>query len=223
MKIVSIVGVTAKKRGRGRPKKGPIDLQAERARVAKTIQERAANRLGIDDINVEEFCERLDKVSHRNKLTKEEVDELRETSNALYQKFLETQWEMEELRNERYIGAARNAAIDKALTDPDFQPSSFKPMSWEEWCKEHHLRPENGKRKPGPLKNKPKAIWDIRAGEKGTATEPGKAIDPQVFEQQWMDAQVQKLKEEDRFPKGKRMRKTEAQLPKRHTQQNFWR
>lgn len=212
-----------KKRGRGRPKKGPIDLQAERARVAKTIKERRAERLGIDSVDAEEHCKSLDMLSHRNRLTKAEVNELRETSTALYEKFLDTQWEMEALRNERYIGAARAAAIDKALSNPDQQPSSFKPMSWEDWCKEHHLRPENGKGKPGPLKKKPKAIWDLEPAAKGTATDPSEPIDVDALEQKFMDEYIKDKENEQQFLKGKRLRPAVQSPTRRAPVQDFWR
>ena len=210
------------KRGKGRPKKGPYDLQAEREIVARTLRERRAERLGIEDIQIEEHTDRVMALSHRNKLSKQELDELRETSLALYERTIELERELDAFRNERYVDAMRAAAIDKALEQPaKSQPKPESQMSWEDWCREHNLR-YNGKRKPGPPKAKKKTVFDIAPGERGTAAGPSEPIDPQVFEDQWMDAQIAKRKEEERFIKGKRLRKTADPPPRRAEPKNFW-
>ena len=206
------------KRGRGRPKKPPYDLEAERAKVTETLKQRRAERLGIADIDVEEHVDRVMALSHRNKLSKQELDELRETSQALYARTIEVERELEAYRNERYISTMRAAAIEQSVEGADIK---HHPMSWEDWCREHNLR-YNGKKKPGPAKKKPKAIWDIPAGERGTATKPSEPIDLTSFEEQWMDAQVEKRKEEDRYLKGKRLRNEATQLPTRPAPKNFW-
>lgn len=209
------------KRGRGRPRK-VYNLEAERERTIQVIKERRADRLGLDGINPEEHINRAMALSHRNKLSKAEVDELREIYQALYEKFLETQWTMEEIWNERFVAAARDAAIEVALENPEHPRPERKQMSWEDWCKEHKLRPQNGKRKPGPSKKKPKAVWDLEPGERGNAEGPSEPIDVGALEQKFIEQYIADKEAEQQFPKGKRFRDDHLQVQRRRQQQSFW-
>ena len=215
------VNTTKSKRGPGRPRK-VFDLETERARTKAAIEQRRSEHLGLEKLDVEDHIKKVLSLSHRNKLSKAEVDELRETHQTLYEQFLQTQWKMEEIWNERFVSAARDAAIEVGLANPEEASSPKKLMSWEDWCKEHRLRPQDGKRKPGPPKKKPKAVWDLEPGERGTASEPSEPIDVDALEQKFIEQYIQDKEEEQQFPKGGRLRNDHRQLPKRSQQQNFW-
>ena len=68
-----------KKRGRGRPKKGPIDLTASRAVVTETLRKRLAERdaeAALTLPRVEEVIEEASLVTRKHKYTKEGIEHL---------------------------------------------------------------------------------------------------------------------------------------------------
>ena len=171
-------------------------------------------RLGRRDIDVEELCVSVSAITHRNKFTKEERDELHEKVQILYDEYVVSKWEEEKL-DEGVAETLRAVALESP------QKTEQRMQTREEWASNHGLRLD-GKRKPGPPKAKKKTVFDIAPGDRGTAAGPSEPIDPQVFEEQWMDAQIAKRKEEDRFIKGRRLRKIADPPPRRAEPKNFW-
>ena len=202
------------KRGRGRPKLQPKSPQELKEEARAGIQRSMERRLGRKDIDVEELCVEVSSITHRNRFTKEERDELHEKVQLLYDEFVVAKWEEEKL-DECVVQTLRAVALETP------QNTERKMQTPEQWADNHGLRLD-GKRKPGPPKAKKKTVFDIEPGERGTAAGPSEPIDAEVFEHQWMDAQVAKQKDEDRFLKGKRLRKIPDPPRRRAEAKSFW-
>ena len=202
------------KRSRGRPKLQPKSPQQLKEEARAGIQRSMERRLGRKDIDVEELCIEVSGITHRNRFTKEERDELHEKVQMIYDEFVLAKWE-EEKMDESVVQTLRAVALESP------RKTERKMQTREEWADNHGLRLD-GKRKPGPPKAKKKTVFDISPGERGTAAAPSEPIDVELFESQWMDAQIAKQKEEDCFLKGRRLRKI-ADPPKRRAEpKNFW-
>ena len=171
-------------------------------------------RLGRKDIDVEELCIEVRGITQRNRFTKEERDELHEKVQMLYDEFVVAKWEEEKL-DECVVQTLRAVSLEAP------QKTEQKMQTPEHWAVNHGLR-LNGKRRPGPPKAKKRTVFVVAPGERGTLAGPSEPIDAEVFEHQWMDSQVAKQKDEDRFLKGRRLRKI-ADPPKRRAEpKNFW-
>lgn len=206
--------------------RGYQDLSAEelRLKAQQRIRQRAEARSGIPDLDVDEFVHKIGGITGKHKFTREEMDEIRQRVDLLYQNYVTDKQEAQEKEQALFFEAARTAR------DITGEPASdkFKPMPKEEWADEHGLRRNLKQRKPGPPKKKKKAIWDMEPGEKGLASAPGEAphFDIQQAEEQWLQNKMQEhiemLEEESKFLKGKRYRPDELPTQKPADQQNFW-
>ena len=166
---------SAVKRGPGRPPKQRIFPADElRAQAVQRLKESRERRLGLAEIDVPEFCTEVSRITGKHKFTKQEMDNLRETVDALYQKYVTDKWEEEA----EYMEPYRDALAGIALYQPAFS-SQTKMLTEEEWHLLHGRRP-NGKKKPGPKKKKPKTVLDIEL-------ERGEPVDVEAIEQQLMD------------------------------------
>ena len=84
------------KRKPGRPKsvaKSPHDLQQQ---AREGMQRTQARQVGRESLDIKQFCEKVDGITHRNKFTKDELLQLHQTVDVLYREFVTSQWEAEE-------------------------------------------------------------------------------------------------------------------------------
>ena len=110
--------------------------------------------------------------------------------------------------------------MEEALADPNAKPKKGF-MSQEQWYREHGLR-KDGQKKRGPKPKPKKTIYDIPAGERGTASEKVESADLDAIEQEWLENYMEEHKNAPQPIKGKRFRDTEA-LNKRYTPPvNIW-
>ena len=156
-----------KKREPGHPTtKKFVSGQELREQAAARLKERADSEfLPIDPKAradaLEEICE-LDFAT----MTKRELRHLHQVFEAVYSSYLDDLAALKDLEAEScpssktYVGVA--AAIEEGVT------VGKGMMSPEDWCETHRLR-SNGHRKPGPAPKKKLNIFDITAGEMGTA------------------------------------------------------
>ena len=212
----------SQKRGPGRPKKLPKSGDELRTEAQAQVRAAAERRLGIHDIDVDEFVHATSAITGKHKFTRQEMDEIRERLDLLYQKFVTDKQEAEAEANAPFIDAARKAAVLKDVG------TTSKQMSKEEWAKEHGLRSNLKHLKPGPPKKKKKTVWDLAPGERGTASSPAAApsfdIDAAEAEyvQQKMDEHIAQLKEEAQFLKGKHFRRDEMPPRPAEYRKDFW-
>ena len=210
------------KRGPGRPRKSPKTGAELRAAAQANIRAAAERRLGIHDIDVDEFVHTTSEITGKHKFTREEMDEIRERLDLLYQKFVTDKQEAEADANAPFIDAARKAAALKDLG------TTTKQMSKEECAKEHGLRSNLKHLKPGPPKKKKKAEWDLAPGERGTASSPDAAPEFDIdaaeaeYVQQKMEEHIAHLKEEAQFLKGKHFRRDEMPIRPAEYRKDFW-
>ena len=210
------------KRGPGRPRKLPKTGAELREEAQANVRAAAERRLGIHDIDVDEFVHSVSDITGKHKFTREEMDEIRERLDLLYQKFVTDKQEAEADANAPFINAARKAAVLKDLG------STTKQMSKEEWAKEHGLRSNLKHIKPGPPKKKKKAVWDLGPGERGTASSPDAApeFDIEAAEAEYiqakMDEHIAERAEEAQFLKGKHFRRDEMPPRPAEYRKDFW-
>ena len=210
------------KRGPGRPKKLPKSGDELRAQAQANVRAAAERRLGIHDIDVDEFVHSISDITGKHKFTREEMDKIRERLDLLYQKFVTDKQEAEAEANAPFINAARKAA---ALKDVG---TITKQMSKEDWTKEHGLRSNLKHRKPGPPKKKKKTIWDIAPGEKGTASSPDEApeFDIEAAEAEYikakMEEHIEERAEDAQFLKGKHFRQDAMPIRPAEYRKDFW-
>lgn len=211
---------SGKKLGRPplQPKSGAVLREEAQAR----IREAKERRLGRADLDVEEFVDKVGTITGKHKFTRQEMDSIRETVDLLYTEFVTEKQEREAIDHASYAKAAQTAVL---MTE---QPSSQKPMSKEEWNKEHGLR-KNGKGlKPGPPKKKKRTVWDLAPGEMTTASKPGEQedIDIDKLEQEYMEQQfaehIEAQKKRHPSTIGKRFRTGAQQANRVNPPKNFW-
>ena len=78
----------------GRPKKQKVFSASElRAQTAKGMKLSRENRLGIKDLDVEQFCEEVLNITHRNKFTSAEIWDIKHKVEHLYEEFVTSKWE----------------------------------------------------------------------------------------------------------------------------------
>ena len=210
------------KRGPGRPKKLPKSGDELRAEAQANVRAAAERRLGIHDIDVDEFVHTTSSITGKHKFTRKEMDEIRERLDLLYQKFVTDKQEAEAEANAPFIDTARKAAALKNVG------TTTKQMSKEEWAKEHGLRSNLKHLKPGPPKKKKKTVWDLAPGERGTASSPDAApeFDIEAAEAEYvqakMDEHISEREEEAQFLKGKHFRRDEMPLRPAEYRKDFW-
>ncbi|EAR17525.1 hypothetical protein ACLM44_00425 [Synechococcus sp. W2B2] len=136
------------KRGPGRPRRTPQSGEDLRLKAQQRVREAAEKRNGISTLDVDEFVHKIGGITGKHKFTREEMVEIRQRVDLLYQKFVTDKQEVEAEANATFIDTARQAAALKGVM------TSTKQMSKEEWAKEHGLRANLKHRKPGPPKKK---------------------------------------------------------------------
>jgi len=196
----------AKKRGVGRPKKGCINLAAEREAVAKGIKANA-ERLGT--INFEETEEGLQTMMSEEKLkacTHAELKELRRMAERLWDKFeIEKQYEQEQ---EWSYGSMR---------EPTAQS--------EEWDRQHaFLKP---KRKNAKQTKNIYSLTEKEREQKGIALEHMpvefdiKATEAEA-EAKLIEEAAAKRKSEGQFLQGRRLTGRKKSDPTAEQKRSFW-
>ena len=198
------------KRSVGRPRKTPQSIHVLREQAQAGIRRSQARRVGREDLDVKEFCEKIDGITHRNKFTTSEMNELRDTVDLLYHEFVLDKWQEDEEQLSPYAEALFALAIEKQTK------TSSKQMSEAEWNQMHGLRKSGKGLKPGPSKRKPKSIFDVELV-------PGEPIDFEELELQWMEEQIRHKALEPQQLKGKRMRdaSVNAVIPRPEVK-SFW-
>jgi hypothetical protein len=210
---------TKDKAKRGRPPKQKVFTPQE-LKEESVKQRRAAQKRRIDemDIDVPALCDEVDGISYRNRLTKEEIDELKRKVYLIYEHYVLERWE-----EEAALRKDVDDRIEKALAETEAsRPGLDKPMSREEWNEIHRLRPD-GKRKPGPQPKRKKNIFEVPTDKFG---EPLEALtEEQIveFEQQYLSEKyAEHRQEEGQFLKGKRVRRQPQHVRSRRPTKNFW-
>ena len=211
-----------KKRGRGRPKKGPIDLAAARSVVAETLRKRQAERdaeAALPLPKAAEVIEEASLVTRKHRYTKEEMEDLRMKLDYVYNKYIQETWEAEAEANREL----NQKLYEKALNSPP-PPAQKKLMTEEEWHLAHGLRADGSKRR-GPAPKPRKKVWDLSPGEAGTAEHPSEPVDLDAmeaeFEAQMFERHIEKQRNQLLMVKGKRFRKAVSDRPKPPQQKNF--
>ena len=196
----------SKKRGRGRPKKGCLDLAAERAAVAAGTKANA-ERLGT--IKFEETEEGLQVMLSEDKLrqcTKAELKELRRMAERLWDKF--------------EIGKEYKADMDWTCGSKRESTPAL-----EAWDAEHEfLKPKRKNSK------KTKSIYDLtdkQKEQKGIALEPvPMEIDVDATEAELEQKLIEKAAaqriSQGQFLQGRRLSGRRKADPRAAQKKNFW-
>ena len=196
----------SKKRGRGRPKKGCLDLAAERAAVAAGTKANA-ERLGT--IKFEETEEGLQVMLSEDKLrqcTKAELKELRRMAERLWDKF--------------EIGKEYKADMDWTCGSKHESTPAL-----EAWDAEHEfLKPKRKNSK------KTKSIYDLtdkQKEQKGIALEPvPMEIDVDATEAELEQKLIEKAAaqriSQGQFLQGRRLSGRRKADPRAAQKKNFW-
>jgi len=212
------------KRGPGRPKSTPVSGNELRRKALAGIEAMAKKRAQeaeviIPEPDIDEVIERASAVTRKHKYTKEEMEDLREKLDFIYQKYLEEQWQAE---------ADNDRELNKKLHEISLQGEAvpaYQPMSEEDWNINHGFRAD-GSRKRGPTPKKKKTIWEIEPGEKGTAMKPSEPMDLDALEAEMearmMEQYIEEQKSEPQFRKGRRVSRLNPQPTKRETPKSFW-
>ena len=191
--------VPPRKRGRpykstgnplGRPKKPAYDLEAERAKVKEQIQKNRERIYGTDDVVVPDLCSEVEALSHRNRLTKEELDDLKGKVKTIYNHYVE-----EKHRKEEELYAPYREVVKALAFEKKEQEDKPKMMTREEYYEAVGLRFDGSKkrgRQPAPKKN----IFDLEPGDKGTTTEPTVTDDVERFETAYLEEKVEERRKE---------------------------
>lgn len=195
------------KRGPGRPRKGCIDLAAERAKVQQAMQDNI-KRLGT--INFQEAEEDLQTMMSEKKLkecTRAELKELRRMAERLWDQFeIEKQYAEEQ---EWTYGTNRHEA---------------SPMS-EEWDRNHEdITP---KRKNAKRPKTITQLTDKQKVSKGISLEPVAmefdvdAVEKELTSKLMEKASVKRV-EDRQFLKGRRLTGRQKLDPSKPQRKSFW-
>ena len=204
-----------KKRGRP-PSQKYFSADELKENSKKLIRNTAEHRLDFDELDVEDFIKDMGKVTRIHKFSEAEFLRMRQKLDLLYQTYITDNQIEEAKQNELHIGGR----LEEALADPNATPKTGF-MSQEQWYREHGLR-KDGQKKRGPKPRPKKTIYDIPAGERGTALEKVESADLDAIEQEWLENYIEEQKNAPQPVKGKRFRDTEA-LKKRNTPPvNIW-
>ena len=194
----------------GRPRKKPQSIHELRNNAQAGIRRTQARQVGREDLDVKEFCEKIDSITHRNRFTTQELNEIRTTVDLLYHEYVLSKWQEDEEQMSPYAEALF------ALATENQTATSSKEMSEAEWNAMHGLRKNGRGLKPGPSKRKPKSVFDVELM-------PGEPINFEELEIQWMEEQILKKKEEPQQLMGKRLRGDAANaVAKRADTQSLW-
>ena len=201
-----------KKRGRGRPKKQKVFSAAELKAQSRASMKRSQERyVDLDSIDVEEFCEQVLSITHRNKMTTEEWHKLRLQVELLYHKHVIESQDEEDAQMKPYVDPLKALALEQ-------EHLPIKQMSRETWNKEHGLRKDGKGLKPGPKKQKPKSIFDLDLKE---PTDP--LPDFEWLEKQWLEQRIEQMKNEPNYPVGRRLRDDATiAMQRRRNERSFW-
>ena len=180
-----------------------VDKAAARLEAA---QQRRINEMNID---VPILCDEVEAITHRKRLTNQEITDLKLKVNLLHERYVLTQWEEEaavrsdvEKRIEKQLNEKMQAAAEEQAT-----------MSPEEWNNIHRLRPD-GKRKPGPAPKKKPTIFEVPPEVFGEEQAPLSQELITELEQEYLMKEYEQIQEEDkRTLKGKRVRAFDAYPP----------
>ena len=212
-----------KRRGRGRPKKGLIDLAAARSVVAETLRKRQAERDAESALalpTAADVIEEASLVTRKHRYTKEEMEDLRMKLDYVYQKYLEETWEAEAEANREL----NQKLYEKALNSPP-SPAQKKLMTEEEWHLAHGLRADGSKRR-GPAPKPKKNVWDLSPGEAGKAEHPSEPVDLDAveaeFERQMFARHIEEQRNQPPMVKGKRFRRPEMNISRPQQPKSFW-
>ena len=211
---------TSTKRGPGRPRKPPYDLQAEIEKANAGIRRTARRQLGLDKMDLEEFFDDANRLTGKHKFTRHEMHRFRRMLDELYRNFVTDKQEVEAKLNAEYVDLLRSEAINHDLA------KGTKMMDRADWNREHGLRSDGKGLKPGPKARPKKMVWQLEPGEKGTATEKPEPVDIEVMEKEVMDQAAadyaKQKKERPANTVGKRLRQTEANPLRKSAPGNFW-
>lgn len=207
------------KRKVGRPPKKKYFSAAELVDKAAARLE-AAQKRRIDEMNIDVpvLCDEVEAITHRNRLSNEEITDLKTKVNLLYERYVLTQWEEEaavrsdvEIRIEKQLNEKMQSAAEEQAT-----------MSPEEWNNIHRLRPD-GKRKPGPAPKKKPTIFEVPPEVFGEEQAPLSQELITELEQEYLMKEYEQIQEEDkRILKGKRVRAFDAYPTPRKQSKSFW-
>ena len=210
------------KRGSGRPKlqpKSPQQLQEEARSGIQRSMERRAAELPLPP-QPAEVIEEVSAVTRKQRFSKEEMAELKQKLDFIYNKYLEEQWALEAENNRELNEKLRGIA----LSSPELTGSTGM-MTEAEWHKAHGLR-EDGSKPRGPKPKPKKTVWDLGPGEGGTASAPSEPIDldamEQEFERQMFERHIEEQRTQPQMVKGKRFRKPEMNISKPQPLKNTW-
>jgi hypothetical protein len=204
---------------RGRPRKGPLNLIEERAKVKASIRSAAKRRLGVEDIDIDEMRDEIYTITGKHKYTKQEMDDLRERMDLLYQEFVTEVHEREAIESQELHERLRAEAFELE------QPRQTKAITPEEWNVLHGLRPD-GKKKPGPKPKKKKMVHELAPGECGTAEHPSEPIDVDALEAELeakiFEDHIEQQKSQPQQLKGKRFRSAVENRKRPNQPKSFW-
>ena len=204
-----------KKRGRP-PGQKYFSADELKEKSKKLIRKTAEHRLGFDELDVEDFIKDMGKVTRNHKFSEAEFLRMRQKLDLLYQTYITDKQIEEAKENELHIGGR----LEEALADPNAKPKKGF-MSQEQWYREHGLR-KDGQKKRGPKPKPKKTIYDIPAGERGTASEKVESADLDAIEQEWLENYMEEHKNAPQPIKGKRFRDTEAPNKRYTPPVNIW-
>ena len=204
-----------KKRGRP-PSQKYFSADELKENSKKLIRKTAEQLLGFDELDVEDFIKDMGKVTRNHKFSDAEFLRMRQKLDLLYQTYITDKQIEEAKQNELHIGGR----LEEALADPNAKPKTGF-MSQEQWYREHGLR-KDGQKKRGPKPRPKKTIYDIPAGERGTALEKVESADLDAIEQEWLENYIEEQKNAPQPVKGKRFRDTEAPKKRNTPPVNIW-
>jgi hypothetical protein len=72
----------------GRPCKKHQSLDELRQQARAGIRRTQARQVGREELDAKELCERIDSITHRNRFTNQELNDIRATVDCLYHEFV---------------------------------------------------------------------------------------------------------------------------------------
>lgn len=121
------------KRGPGRPKKPPYDLQQEIEKANAGIRRTVRRQLRLDTMDLEEFFDDANRLTGKHKFTRQEMHRFRRMLDELYRNFATDKQEAE--LNAEYVDLLRSEAANHDLAkgtkmmDPRFQERPTPPCA----------------------------------------------------------------------------------------------
>ena len=215
-----------KKRGRGRPRLVPVSGEQLRQKAQENLR-KAEERRALQEQSLlppspdtAEVIEEASAVTRKHRYTKEEMQELRDKLDYIYQKYLQEQWEEEAQKNKEL-----NKRLHQEALSTKAKPSNVKLMSETEWNTSHGLKPD-GTKKRGPVPKRKKLVWELEPGEKGTAAEPSQPIDVDAMETELetklIEEHIKEQQKQPQFIKGKRVRSNNRADQNSPQTKSFW-